>query len=120
MFLLAIYDRNRQVWTKRQDATGPWDPASFVVVKGPLAVLPPQCRAARALLEWSQDDLAEKAEVSRGTVKNLEAGASVSARFARALRDAFEGAGVVFLGEGTDCDGVPVSLGVALRRSPSA
>lgn len=33
-----------------------------------------QCRAGRAFLDWSQDALAEKAAVSRHTVRLFEAG----------------------------------------------
>jgi DNA-binding XRE family transcriptional regulator len=35
-------------------------------------LLPAQCRGARGLLSWSQGDLADKAGVSRSTVKDFE------------------------------------------------
>ena len=35
-------------------------------------LLPAQCRGARGLLSWSQGDLAERAGVSRSTVKDFE------------------------------------------------
>jgi DNA-binding transcriptional regulator YiaG len=35
---------------------------------------PEQCRAARAWLDWSQQDLAGKANVSLSTVKDFESG----------------------------------------------
>jgi len=37
-------------------------------------LLPAQCRAARGLLNWSQAELAERAGVSRSTVKDFETG----------------------------------------------
>lgn len=39
-----------------------------------MALTPAQCRAARALLDWTQDELAERAEVSRGTIRGFESG----------------------------------------------
>ncbi len=35
-------------------------------------ITPSQCRAARAALRWSQDDLAERARVSRTTLVKFE------------------------------------------------
>jgi transcriptional regulator with XRE-family HTH domain len=32
-----------------------------------------QCRAARALLKWTQSELAEKADLARSTIKDFEA-----------------------------------------------
>ena len=62
-----------------------------------------QCRAARAILGWSQAKLAERAGVGLSTVREFEAGrrdpydANMSA-----MRGALSGAGVEFL----DGDGV--------------
>lgn len=33
---------------------------------------PEMCRAARGLLGWTQSDLAEQAEISRGTIRDYE------------------------------------------------
>lgn len=60
-----------------------------------------QCRAARAWLGWSQDDLAEKAECARRTIAAFEQEKSVP--FDRTLRDiqrTLEDAGITFLMEG--------------------
>ena len=57
-----------------------------------------QCRAARALLGWSQDQLAEAAKVAKATIANFEAGKRVP--YDRTLADlqaALEKAGVQFI-----------------------
>jgi transcriptional regulator with XRE-family HTH domain len=58
-----------------------------------------QWRAARALIDWSQSDLAEKIGVAALTIKRLEYAAegSVSEDIARKARAAFEAAGVEFI-----------------------
>lgn len=40
----------------------------------PSPLRPEQCRAARALLHWSQASLAEHASVARATVRDFETG----------------------------------------------
>jgi transcriptional regulator with XRE-family HTH domain len=35
---------------------------------------PEQCRAARGLLDWTQEDLAGRADVSRSTIRDFENG----------------------------------------------
>ena len=35
---------------------------------------PMQCRAARALLDWTQQELADNAQVSRATIRDFELG----------------------------------------------
>jgi transcriptional regulator with XRE-family HTH domain len=35
---------------------------------------PEQCRAARGLLDWTQEELAARADVSRSTVRDFENG----------------------------------------------
>jgi transcriptional regulator with XRE-family HTH domain len=35
---------------------------------------PDQCRAARGLLDWTQEELAERADVSRSTIRDFENG----------------------------------------------
>lgn len=59
---------------------------------------PRQCRAARVLLDWSQDDLSERSLVSVSTIRNFEQGkrATYPANLA-ALRRAFEDAGIEFM-----------------------
>ncbi len=57
-----------------------------------------QIKAARALIDWGQDDLAEAAGLSVKTVGALENGAR-SPRSLRAAEAALDGAGVDFIGE---------------------
>lgn len=59
---------------------------------------PAQCRAARALLEWSQEALAEETEVSVAALRNFERSRSALARNnAKAVQAAFERAGIEFI-----------------------
>ena len=61
---------------------------------------PSQCRAARALLGWNQDDLAKAAAVSVVTVRNFENEKSTPQRASLSvLRAAFESAGVELIDE---------------------
>jgi transcriptional regulator with XRE-family HTH domain len=71
-----------------------------------------QIKAARALLSWSQEDLAKKAAVSVPTVKRLEAAdgdLGGRSETARKLRAALEAAGIEFIGGNG-------GLGVRLRH----
>jgi transcriptional regulator with XRE-family HTH domain len=57
-----------------------------------------QIRAARALLNWNQSQLAENSNVARGTIKNIENGDTAPRRdTAAAIQEAFENFGVEFL-----------------------
>lgn len=59
-----------------------------------------QCRAARALLEWTEAQLAEAAGVDLEVVKQLEARfRRPSPRDQRHIRKALEDGGVVFIAE---------------------
>lgn len=68
-----------------------------------------QIRAARALLGWSQADLAERAGVSLPTIKRLEPGdepLTGSHQTIDAIRRALETAGVIFVAENGEGPGV--------------
>ncbi len=63
-----------------------------------MTISPEQCRAARGLLGWSQQDLATRAQVARKTIADFELGQVTP--YARTMRDvlaAFAEAGVEFL-----------------------
>jgi transcriptional regulator with XRE-family HTH domain len=68
---------------------------------------PAQCRAARALLDWSQQQLAEAARIGNATIRNFESGRSSPQNATLdVLRRAFEGAGVIFIEENGQGPGV--------------
>lgn len=78
-------------------------------------MLPAQCRAARGLVEWSQTDLADVANVGLSTVKNFEAGRSAPiANNVAAIRAALQGVGVIFIAENGE------GPGVRLRKAQTA
>jgi transcriptional regulator with XRE-family HTH domain len=59
-----------------------------------------QCRAARALLDWSQQRLAEASKVGNATIRNFESGRSKPVNSTLAvLRHTLEAAGIEFLDE---------------------
>lgn len=79
-----------------------------------------QVKAARALLDWSQTDLAEVSGVSEPTIKRLEAGdGELGGRTAtvNAIRSALELHGIRFLENGDVATGDGVSL---KRKEPEA
>jgi transcriptional regulator with XRE-family HTH domain len=66
-----------------------------------------QCRAARGLLNWSQQNLSERAGVGIVTVRQLEAGANEPRQATlHVVRLAFETAGVEFIDENGGGEGV--------------
>jgi len=66
-----------------------------------VTMTPPQCRAARGLLNWNQDDLARAARLSVVTVRNFENDKSVPQRATLdVIQRALEGAGVEFTNGG--------------------
>jgi transcriptional regulator with XRE-family HTH domain len=69
-----------------------------------------QCRAARALLDWSQLELAKQAGIGIVTVRQLEAGTHGPRRATLdVVRRAFETAGVEFIDENGGGAGVRLS-----------
>jgi transcriptional regulator with XRE-family HTH domain len=68
---------------------------------------PEQCRAARALLSWSQDELAAVSQVAKSTIALFELGKrQPHNRTLDDIRDALEAAGVIFVEENGDGPGV--------------
>ncbi len=72
-----------------------------------------QIRAARALLDWSQTDLADRTLLGMRTVKRAEAGERLTAAADLSIRKCLEEAGVVFLAPGS-IPGMTLIAGVAL------
>jgi len=70
---------------------------------------PEQCRAARAWLDWSQQELADHASVSLSTVRDFEKGrhAPIANNIA-AMRRALEGAGLKLVFENEKATGITV------------
>jgi transcriptional regulator with XRE-family HTH domain len=62
---------------------------------------PAQCRAARGLLDWTQDKLCEAAQVGGPTLRNFENGMIMPRRASlAAIKRALEEAGVEFIDNG--------------------
>jgi len=80
-------------------------------------IAPEQCRAARGLLGWSQQELADRARVGVVTVHQLEAGTGQPRHATlEVIRRAFEAAGVKFIEENGGGPGVRLSRRQRLRR----
>lgn len=73
-----------------------------------------QIRAARALLNWTVRDLAERAGVHRNTVTRAETDATGPGHATASIRAALETAGVEFIGENGG------GAGVRLRRAKTS
>lgn len=74
-------------------------------------MVPEQCRAARAWLNWSQEQLAKAATVGASTVRDFEAGRREPTRNnLAAMKAALEQAGISFV------DGAK-TLGISFSKS---
>lgn len=76
------------------------------------AITPAQLRAARGLINWSREELAARAGTTERTVARieLEEGASRPATLG-AIRTALESAGVIFVEENGEGQGVRFKKG---------
>ena len=71
---------------------------------------PEQSRAARGWLDWSQQDLADRANVSLSTVRDFEKGRRVPiANNLRAIGQVLEAEGVRLLFDGSRPEGIAIS-----------
>lgn len=81
-----------------------------------MQLLPEQCRAARGLLNWSQDELAAAAGVSRSTIKDFECHRHALHRSSEELLVAAFARGGVRLLAGDPAYGIGVCLAPAGDR----
>jgi DNA-binding XRE family transcriptional regulator len=81
-------------------------------------ITPSQVRAARALVDWNQGDLARAANVSRQTVNDFETGKRLPIpNNMQAIVQALEFAGLTFIEEG-DSAGAGVRLSFPASAAP--
>jgi len=77
---------------------------------------PAQSRAARALIDWSQQKLADAAKVSNATIRNFEGGKSSPQNATiDVLRRALEAEGVEFIPENGGGAGVRLRKPIEAR-----
>lgn len=85
-------------------------------------IVPAQVRAARALLDWSQDQLATAGGIAVSSVRDVEGGKrAAEAQTVSSIRRAFENEGIVFL-PGSETEGFGVRTAGSrphLLRRPS-
>jgi transcriptional regulator with XRE-family HTH domain len=69
-------------------------------------ITPAQCRAARGLLDWTQRQLADEAQVGVVTIRQFEAGGAARRATLHVIQRAFEMAGVELINDTTGGPGV--------------
>jgi transcriptional regulator with XRE-family HTH domain len=74
----------------------------------------PQCRAARALLDWTQAELATRTAISAVSIRAFERGGEMRESNLKLVRFTFEAAGIVFEDAGEMVEG---GIGVRLKGS---
>ena len=78
----------------------------------PPMITPAQSRAARGLLDWSQQQLADTAQLGLSTVRDFEKGRRTPyPNSLEAVRTALEAAGVIFIAENGAGPGVRLRKG---------
>ena len=83
----------------------------FRLMSDKKTLLPAQCRAARALLDWSREDLSRECGVSLATLADFEAGKRRPYdRTLADVRDALEAAGVSFIEKNGGGSGVRLKV----------
>ena len=77
-----------------------------------------QCRAARGLLDWSQQELADRAGLGIVTIRQIEADITDPRRATLAvLKQAFERAGIEFIDENGGGPGVRIRKRKRTKKS---
>jgi transcriptional regulator with XRE-family HTH domain len=72
-----------------------------------MVMTPAQCRAARALLDFTAPDLARKSAVSVSTISKFENGREIRPIFLSALQSHLEAEGVQFIEHGVKLVYIP-------------
>jgi transcriptional regulator with XRE-family HTH domain len=76
-------------------------------MKAKMTIVPAQLRAARGLIGWSQNDLAERSKVARSMIAGFESSKRRPSLANRNdLRRTLEAAGVIFVEEDAEGPGV--------------
>jgi transcriptional regulator with XRE-family HTH domain len=66
-----------------------------------MIITPNQCRAARELLSWTQEDVQKKSKLGKETIGNFERGnGNLTMKTLEKLQKAFEDAGIEFVDDG--------------------
>ncbi|EJC85263.1 hypothetical protein Rleg4DRAFT_7752 [Rhizobium leguminosarum bv. trifolii WSM2297] len=77
-----------------------------------MCLSPAQCRAARALVGWSEDDLSSVSKIAKQTIADFEAGTlPPSERILQDMKRSLEDAGVLFIAENGGGAGVRLAKG---------
>ena len=84
------------------------------------ALTPAQCRAARALLDWTQQELADSAQLARATIRDFELGKHDAHRSTEHLiREALLEAGVTLVSDPLLGEGVFLRTGECEDATPA-
>lgn len=106
-----IVAANGQVFDTAGDSVLAEFPSVVEAYHCAVAVQRTQCRAARALLNWTQADLSAATGLSAVTIREFENGRDMRLSNQTPLRLAFEKAGVVFIDENGGGAGVRLAKG---------
>lgn len=79
---------------------------------------PEQCRAARALLNWTQTDLSDRVSISAVSLRAFEKGGDMRESNLKLLRLTFEAAGVALLDAGASSPGGGAGVRLAVDSTP--
>ena len=81
-----------------------------------MSITSEQIRAAKAIIRWSGEDLAQAAGVSLSSIRRIEAALGIpkaqNMKTVLAIKDALEAAGVEFIGSPDDRPGVRLKTSV--------
>lgn len=82
-----------------------------IIFIGMSLMTPEQCRMARAALDWSRSELAERAGVGHSTIADFESGRREPyAKTILDIQECLERAGIIFLSTGDSSVGPGVSF----------